>query len=645
MPCSPNHSFNHSLAALKGTGAGPDGLAPRPAGSRKLQALRAPAPGTTPGLTHKLVRKLVRERRGFALETVLLILVMFSVIVLAGLSAVTTISRTSNADYRGARASYASEGGADDIMSQLDAAMQDGVISAQDIASITTPQIDGYELTQNTRTTGAATTRTITSGPFSGLYSLNQPIDIEVSARDSSGNRAMSVLSVNAQTIPLFQFGVFYEEDLEIIPGEPMTFAGWVHSNGNIYLSSNNETFQSNITTPDSVFWQRKDSNSRLNGVYINNDAGTAVKLDFDSRSLSGPAFKTRSELKFNSRLMTSAHGVRPLKLPLPNGVAPVTLVDPKKGSDDAMVQNVKMAWKSDWYITINASNLQGATDANFCSSMMTQVRTGGLQLPDAATCKKIFKARPNVFYDRREKIKVDLVDINLDSLRIWSDANPGSRAPGVIYLEFTNTNTNTGNDYVAVRVRGGAKLPKARVSADTGGLTLATDRPLYVLGDYNVNVWRPAALMGDAITFLSKPASTCSSSSSGSGWCDLRQQTSSNKYKALTTTVNAAVLAGHSPTNCDWQRAGCGSPKYGGGLENFPRFLEDWGGIVFRYTGSLVSLFTNRQSAGQWECCNYYNPPNRQWAFDVNFRFPERLPPGTPSVGTVLQTAFRPLY
>jgi hypothetical protein len=40
-----------------------------------------------------------------------------------------------------------------------------------------------------------------------------------------------------------------------------------------------------------------------------------------------------------------------------------------------------------------------------------------------------------------------------------------------------------------------------------------------------------------------------------------------------------------------------------------------------------------------------YYSAPNRAWQFDVNFRFPERLPPGTPSVGTVLQTAYRPIY
>ena len=135
-----------------------------------------------------------------------------------------------------------------------------------------------------------------------------------------------------------------------------MTFTGWVHTNGSLYLSSNSVTFQSNLTTPDSVFWQRKDANSRLNGVWINNAAGTPVRLDFDSRSHAGAAFKTRSELRFNGRLMNNSYGVKPLKLPLPAGTPAVTLVEPRNGGDNTMVQNVKMAWKADWYITVNAA-------------------------------------------------------------------------------------------------------------------------------------------------------------------------------------------------------------------------------------------------------------------------------------------------
>ena len=39
------------------------------------------------------------------------------------------------------------------------------------------------------------------------------------------------------------------------------------------------------VTTPDSVFWQRKAYNDRLNNVYIKNNAGTNMQLNFDSRS------------------------------------------------------------------------------------------------------------------------------------------------------------------------------------------------------------------------------------------------------------------------------------------------------------------------------------------------------------------------
>ena len=603
-----------------------------------------------------------QERKGFALEAALMLLVMFSIIILAGLSAVTTLAKTSNADYRASRASYAAEGGADDIMSQLDAKMQDGIISATDISTVAPPELDGFEITQQTNTTGNPVSRTIIGGPFSGLYSLNQPIDIRVSARDTSGNRATAILSVNAQTIPLFQFGVFYEGDLEILPGAPMTFAGWVHTNGMLYLSSNSATFQSEITTPDSVIWNRKDNNQRLSGVRINNAGGTANQLDFDSRSLAGAAFVTRSQSRFSGRLKTGVSGVRPLKLPLPVGTPPVTLIMPRVNTDPQLVKDVKMAWKADWYIKVDASlftNPNAANmEANFCSNI-TQTRAGALQTPSAAACKRIFKPRANAFYDGREDLKPDLVDVNMDSLRIWADSAPASRAPRILYFEFINTNTSTTNDYVAVRLRGGAKLPKAQIPTDTGGVSIVTNRQMYVLGDFNITVWRPAALMADAITFLSNPPNPSMSLLSAplggvkcngnTGWCDSLQLTEITARVSRPTLVNAAILAGHSATTCDYARSGCSSPDYGGGLENFPRFLENWSGVTFTYTGSLVSLFTSQYATGLWNNTwpskGYYNAPTRNWQFDINFRFPDRLPPGTPSVGTVLQTAFRPLY
>ena len=46
-----------------------------------------------------------------------------------------------------------------------------------------------------------------------------------------------------------------------------------------------------------------------------------------------------------------------------------------------------------------------------------------------------------------------------------------------------------------------------------------------------------------------------------------------------------------------------------------------------------------------RWQWITYYNPPDRDWRFDLRFRDPNNLPPGTPVVGSVVQTSFRPVF
>ena len=40
-------------------------------------------------------------------------------------------------------------------------------------------------------------------------------------------------------------------------------------------------------------------------------------------------------------------------------------------------------------------------------------------------------------------------------------------------------------------------------------------------------------------------------------------------------------------------------SGYYSGGVENFPRFLEDWSGKTFTYYGSMLELYNSQQ--GYW--------------------------------------------
>jgi hypothetical protein len=78
---------------------------------------------------------------------------------------------------------------------------------------------------------------------------------------------------------------------------------------------------------------------------------------------------------------------------------------------------------------------------------------------------------------------------------------------------------------------------------------------------------------------------------------------------------------------------------KYSGGMENFPRFLEDWGAAnIFTYNGSMVKMFPSLHATNAWGIANVYNPPKRNWAFDLNFNDPAKLPPLTPSLVKVMR-------
>ncbi len=147
-------------------------------------------------------------------------------------------------------------------------------------------------------------------------------------------------------------------------------------------------------------------------------------------------------------------------------------------------------------------------------------------------------------------------------------------------------------------------------------GLTVATPNPAYVLGNYNNQSGStaetvPAAIISDAVTVLSNNWSS-----------NYGAATAIGSRTATQTWVNSAIMSGNTNT--------VGS-QYSGGLENFMRFLENWSGITYNYSGSLVCLWQSQVANVPWPGTGaVYNPPNRNWSFVMN---PNALPPGTPRV------------
>ena len=95
-----------------------------------------------------------------------------------------------------------------------------------------------------------------------------------------------------------------------------------------------------------------------------------------------------------------------------------------------------------------------------------------------------------------------------------------------------------------------------------------------------------------------------------------------------VETRVNAIMVSGLVPSR---------SLQPYGGLHNFPRFIEDWGGNNLFISGSFIQLnFSNyatapfdqdaweinQNPAGGGEAISYYGAPNRRWGYDVGLQY-----------------------
>jgi len=619
--------------------------------------------------------KMLFNRQGFALEATLFVLLLLAVLCVFAVSGVTTATRTANYDYRNTRTAYAAEAASDDIMQQLSGMVDDGFISQAELDSLVRPTVPGFTIpTMTVMPNGGASQETVNDGPFAGLYALVRNYDITTRATDSTGDASRAVVTVKAAAIPVFQFGVFYEKDLEITNGQRLDMQGWVHTNGNIYARSGGGLYLHNsVTTPNKFRFRRKDGTNPggTDQVFIDDAGATARQVNDDSDGLPVAAnFRNWSETRFSGRLKTNAYGVDSLRLPLPIGVPPEELIADRNVADNQDERDAKFAWKADFYVSIDYTrinntvcNAAGATDIQY-------IRLAGRTSPTTAQCNLIFAADSNKWWESREQTFVDEITIDYAQLFAWMTA-AASNQSSIMYVTVRNIPT-VNETYINKRgCPNGAgctfrPFPTIKiVNASLLGrpFTIASNLPIYVQGNYNSNVnWRPSAIIGDAFTWLSPGFSTAGilnrPAGAGVSTGGVTRWTYAPAAASANTSVYAAVLAGHGGTPFDWVTpgvtpAGCnftgtGSQSYfyGGGLENFPRFLEDWGGRTAFYRGSLVSIAYAQKATNfcGWAGV-YYGVPTRDWAFDTRFQDPANLPPGTPVVGSVVQTAYRPVY
>ena len=98
---------------------------------------------------------------------------------------------------------------------------------------------------------GATFSGQVPSGPRQGLVGLITPYDITVTARSRSGGEVRMRRTMQTVGIPVFQFGIFSENDLAFFAGPDFNFGGRVHTNQNLFLkqdSGNTLTLSDRVT-------------------------------------------------------------------------------------------------------------------------------------------------------------------------------------------------------------------------------------------------------------------------------------------------------------------------------------------------------------------------------------------------------------
>ena len=194
------------------------------------------------------------REKGMALVTALLVLLLVSAIIVGLSWMVMTNQRLSGNNANRQAAFYAAEAGMEKMTADIGAQYgATNALSTADIAVVTgqppiipgvsftaTPQSYSITYTPDPNNAGnpLATNHTILSGAYAGLQGLLTPFTLTVRADLPDGSEAKLVRTVQTVGIPVFQFGIYSQQDVSFFPGPVFNFGGRVHTNGNLWLAS-----------------------------------------------------------------------------------------------------------------------------------------------------------------------------------------------------------------------------------------------------------------------------------------------------------------------------------------------------------------------------------------------------------------------
>jgi hypothetical protein len=364
--------------------------------------------------------------RGAALAIALILIAILTVVGMTALAFSSSEARIAGKDLQRTQTFYAASAGMEKMTSDFSDLFRDKLTpTAADLVIIENSPpaaivADGFLFTQNIeedidklnelRTIqGLPSTIyprvNLPSGPYAGLYASIVPYKMSsLATMENTGVEVELEREFNNYLVPLFQFGLFSNEDIEVHPGPLMTFNGRVHSNKNIYALRNTK-FLSRLTMSGEFVrdaWRSGSPNTssgntnvwvEVNGINVQSTIGNG-SVKSGSGYVGGPNFpsavagdrgyhpsspdgvansswETESvkpasagvDNRFGGQVLTNTTGASELKIPLElSGNSAAELIKRELPSDDAALQDARYHTKSQIRIIIDDAGAGSGT-------------------------------------------------------------------------------------------------------------------------------------------------------------------------------------------------------------------------------------------------------------------------------------------
>ncbi len=477
-------------------------------------------------------------------------------------------------------------------------------------------------------TTASPTVVNLSNYPGWRGYSYGYLVSAKVKSVGTLGSAQTAGVKRRFQyvEVPMFQMMYFFQDSLEFYKPANMIIGGLVHTNANFYAScaaAGVLTFTGNCSYA---------------GSYITNSAPPGASGWSPWSSDVAPTYPNGA-----STQVTQVATAQPMGVTMSNSFNTAD-TNPNNDGYREIIEQPDAGFTDPPEIAARRmSNTAGIVLAiNGTTATVTAQNGTTATVAQLNAIKSAFTGKTTL-YDQREGKTADVANIDVSTLTPALNAISSSGFNGVIYVVDNTPVTTSGSspspNPKTIRLKNGGVLPD-------NGLTIASQNPVYVQGDYNTGTSstvpstnvpanstgnptntdsptvpgytrKASAILGDAVMFLSN------------SWNDSNSSLAVAARDASNTTYNTAIMAGFMPSG--YTPTSGAAYGYSGGGNNFPRFLENWSGNTCTYHGSMVELFQSATFTGKWDTGNIYVPPARRWNFDTNFS--TNAPPGSLNV------------